>query len=290
PVERSNYLGDFNPSVNPLTTPAVEQVGPGAPIPSLYNANKNSFSPRLGVAWDVRGNGKTVVRAGASVLNAVQPTGDIVDTAPFGANFPSIGVNNSGTALNAHSPELFSVPAKQIKWDLTGPVFPGNASLVYNGQTYTGVTCAPANLAVTSGTATPCFTVTVDPNFRVPYTAEWNLDIQRAITNNLTLDVAYVGNHGFKEPSRVDIDQPSVGAGWNTPTAELGGVTPAAYCLASAPTYNQCGFTGTKIQNSKTNGALADNETAALQYPQFPYLNQINQQGNLFFSNYNALQ
>src|SRR6185437_3235963 len=63
-----------------------------------------------------------------------------------------------------------------------------------------------------------------------------------------------------------------------------------SYCLASAPTYNQCGFTGTKIQNSKTNGALADNETAALQYPQFPYLNQINQQGNLFFSNYNALQ
>ncbi len=68
PTERNNYLGNFNASVNPATTPAVEQVGPGEPIPSLYHAERKDFSPRLGVAWDVMGNGKTVVRAGAGVL------------------------------------------------------------------------------------------------------------------------------------------------------------------------------------------------------------------------------
>ena len=266
PFERFNYIGDFNPAANPLTTPAVQQAGPGAPIPSMYNADKTSFSPRVGVAWDVRGNGKTVVRAGGSLLNAVQPTGDIVDTAPFGANFPSIGVNTSNTAVNVHTPETFSVSPKQMNWNLTGPpIFPGNAALGYNNQTYTGATCAPANLPVTAGTPSPCFTVTLAPNFRIPFTAEWNLDIQRAITNNLAVDVAYVGDHGFDEPSRVDIDQPALGAGW----------TPAAIgnCIAG-----------------KGCSADPNAEAAALAYPQFPYMNEINQQGNLFYSNYNSLQ
>ena len=67
----------------------------------------------------------------------------------------------------------------------------------------------------------------VDPNFREPYTAEWNLDIQRAITNNLTLDVAYVGNHGFDETNKLDLNEPAIGTGWAG--------TAATNCINSAP-------------------------------------------------------
>ena len=35
---------------------------------SAYNGDHNNFSPRLGLAWDINGDGKTVVRAGGSVM------------------------------------------------------------------------------------------------------------------------------------------------------------------------------------------------------------------------------
>ena len=263
PTERNNYIGNFNPNVNPATTPALEQAGPGAPLSSLYNADHKGFSPRVGLAWDVKGNGKTVVRAGGSLLNSMLITSELLNFTPFGANFPDIGVNNSGMAINAHSPELLPLSPGQIKWSIAGPVFPGNVSTTIKGVTYTGITCT----SPTTGPG-PCSTAAVNPNFRTPYVAEWNLDIQRAITNNLTFDIAYVGNHGFAEGSEADINQPAIGAGWDA--------SAVAACLKP----------GTGFSNCAPDASAEVGPYSA----KFPYLSQIIQTANLDFSNYNALQ
>jgi len=294
PTERSNYIGNFNPNVTG-NTPPVQQAGPGAPLNHLYNPDYKDFSPRVGVAWDVSGNGKTVVRAAASVLNSMLITSELLNPVPFGANFPDLGINTSGTAANVHSPATFHLPGSQLTWTAAGPVFPGNQSYVIPNAsgvpiTYTGLTCTSPLDAAGPG---PCPTTGVQPNFRQPYVASWNLDIQRAITNNLTVDVAYVGNHGFDLGSEADINQPAIGSGWFNPSSALpGGVSPAAYCAASAGAgFTQCGVSGTKKQNSTVNGAIAGNEAAAQPYfSKFPYLSQIITTGNLDFSNYNALQ
>jgi hypothetical protein len=78
----------------------------------------------------------------------------------------------------------------------------------------------------------PCEIYGVIPNLRTPYVSNWNVDIQRALTNNLTLDVGYVGNHGTKLLGKLDYNQPPPGAGW-TPAA-------IATCLDPANLYATC--------------------------------------------------
>lgn len=267
PTERHNYLGNFDPTVNPLTTPAVQQVGPGTAYGPEYNAGWGLLSPRVGVAWDMFGNGKTVLRAGGSLMTDASVLGAFIDITPFGANFPSIGVNNSNTAINANTPLTGNFTAAQLSanWNTTGPIFPTTSSQTTNNVTYLGPSCNIAGVA--NG---QCQTGGVEPNFKHTYVGEWNLDIQQAITNKLTLDVAYVGNHGYDEEAIRDLNQPPVGTGWAG--------TPTTNCLLTAPAYNNCKVSSTQ-------------EVAAERYSAiFPYLSNIDVATNGDFSNYDALQ
>jgi hypothetical protein len=270
PTERNNYLGNFDPNVNRATTPAVQQVGPGEPLPYLYKPNYKGFAPRLGLAWDVQGNGKTVVRAGFGILRDTTPLGPFFSTAPFGASFPDISLNTTGTDANAHTPDTFTLSNTNTNWSNNGqPIFTVSAptTLTVNGtpEVFTGPVCASATF---SPLASQCKLPAIDPNYHEPFAGEWNLDIQRAITNNLSLEVAYIGNHGFDEPFQFDLDEPALGAGY----------TPAVVsaCLASKPLYNKC----------KANTTAEVGNYSA----EFPYFNYISEFSNGDFSNYNGLQ
>jgi hypothetical protein len=227
-----------------------------------------------------------VVRVGASILYNGALLGELIDLNPFGANFPTIGNGIvASPTLNANTPEQFSLNSRQITWTNAGPVFPAAIQFVSNGNTYSGTSCdyqsgigglpawnQPAtNTDGSAFTPTPCSLVAaVDPNYHTPWAAEWNLDVQRAITNNLTLEVAYVGNHG-REGNKMDINEPPIGTGWTAAAINS--------CLGSKSTgYNAC---------SPDTGAEAAGQTYA---SKFPYLQNVNQITNLAHSDYHGLQ
>jgi TonB dependent receptor-like, beta-barrel len=254
PHEKNNYLGVFD-----NTAPGgIVQVGPGLPHSSLINVEKTDFSPRIGVAWDIFGNGKTVLRAAASRLSSFPTITSVSEQSPFGANIidgsGAFIVDQRGTAINQNFPQTLSFDPGQLTWNTTGPVFPITSAV--------GPSCTPA---------VPCAIGAVDPNIKQPKSVQWNLDIQRAITSGLTLDVAYVGNHGYAETHSIDLNAVPVGTGWDQTTINK--------CLASAPNYKSC-----KVNRS----AIAAAQPYATQFPWFNYIVRTTSSG--FSSNYNGLQ
>lgn len=254
PQEAQNRLGNFDPNMG--------MVQVGHQISSYYKPDHTNFGPRAGFAWDILGNGRTVLRGGGSLLyetvnwqsfvafnNAWGP-GSVPTAAPIDA----AGDTSGGTITTGNVTVKNFLNYPPTTWDAAnGPL--------YGGST---VNCFKS----------PCPIMTVDHNLTSPYISTWTLNLQHAFTSNLSMEAAYVGNHGSNLVGIRDINQPPVGSGWGTgPTGEL------TLCLASAPAYNNCA-----VDN---NGG---EQTNAPFFSKFPYLSNIFQMGNVYRSNYNGLQ
>jgi hypothetical protein len=264
--ESSNRLGNFDPAQG------LVQTGMGMQDP--YNGDHNNFAPRLGFAWDIRGNGKTVVRAGGSIVYEQLPfvaflgIGNQIglNIVPTGAQICVAGACKPGTGNIAAV--AVTVPQAQVDWNGSAvgaaTIFPSSALQIKCGD---GI-----------GTdGNPCVVPAVDRNLRNPYVSMWSLDLQRAITDNVTLEVGYVGNHSTKLLVPLDINQPRLqggfSPGWGNPATPG---TAANTCITSG--YVTC-----------TANAAA--EAAARPFSaRFPYISFIDQLSNADLSNYNGLQ
>ncbi|HEY6766157.1 MAG TPA: TonB-dependent receptor [Candidatus Sulfotelmatobacter sp.] len=251
PQEAHNLLGNFDPSVG------LVQVG--HQIPSLYNPDHKNFGPRAGFAWDIGGNGRTVLRGGGGLIyetvnwqsfvafnNAFGP-----GSVPTGAPIDDAGNTSGGTITTGNvTIKNFLNP---IPWDSA-------SSPLYGGST---INCANS----------PCPIMTVDRNLTTPYVWNWTLNLQHAFTPNLSLEAAYVGNHGSNLTGIRDINQPPVGSGW--PAANV------ATCTAQLVNGQYDTLNNAACQVADESGPFA---------AQFPYLANIFQMGNVYRSNYNGLQ
>jgi len=254
--EAHNQIGNFDPNVGFI------QVG--KQVSSPYNADHKDFAPRVGFAWDVTGKGSTVLRGGGGIVY------ETVNWQSFLAFNNSFGLTSDPTgALLNGTPG----PGSILVGNLT--VFP--SASWDNGPLYGNL--SPSNLACNDGSVAhpgqPCAIFAVDRNLTTPYVSNWTVSLQHAFNPNLSLEVAYVGNHGSNLTGIRDINQPPVGAGWTTNALKTGSLD---VCLASAPAYNNCASDGGAEQAARPLNA------------KFPYLSNIFQMGNVYKSNYNGLQ
>jgi carboxypeptidase family protein/TonB-dependent receptor-like protein len=261
--DQGNLLGNFDPNA----ATGLVQVGAGES--AAYHGDHDNVSPRIGLAWDINGNGKTVIRAGGSIMyeqlafNLFDNVANVLglNQVPTGATLVTCSTNPCGAgstqvltpAGGTIKVETLSINGKQMNFSgssLAGgttTVFPVSSLSIQCGDGQSGGAGAAA--FTDPG---PCNTEAISPNFETPYIDTWTVNVQRSLTANLSLEVAYVGTHGTRLLGFQDINQPLVGA-----------------CAA---------------------GATACEQAARPYNAKFPYLAQIDRLANLDSSNYNGLQ
>jgi hypothetical protein len=174
-------FSNYNPTNNTLELAGVG----GIPMNLGMTTHYKYFAPRLGIAY--RFNNETVVRAGFGVSYTPFPDNT------YAYNFPVKQNNQYSTGASSFAPGV------------TG-----------NGQFFSMATGFPApQLAVipSNGIITnPSLTqsdIVVPKNFDNPYVESWNFSVQRSLPLHLTLDVAYVGNHGVRTVATYNLNVPN---------------------------------------------------------------------------------
>jgi hypothetical protein len=155
-----------------------------ATVDEVYEPDYNNFSPRISVAWDPYGKGKTVFRGGFGVAYDAFSHDFFIGQIPFNC------FNCPGVAYNPVGPDPLFLSLSPI--DILDPAQP-----VFD----------PASTGPGSGDTTDIFIA--DPGIRTPYVFNYNLNVQQDVWGKGVVQVGYVGSMGRKLFRYRDINQPS---------------------------------------------------------------------------------
>ena len=167
--------------------PGVERGG----IPTSYT----HFSPRIGFAWDLFGDGKTSLRGA------------------FGVFYGSISGNEWNTMTN-FQPFSTRLTFTNINQKTNAAGVPLGASLSNPYNNFVGGNPFPYKGTFTTGGGL----FPVASNFKWPRTYQMNVSVQRQVTKDLVVGAAYVGTESRNLPFGRDINYPVL-----TPTATSAG-------------------------------------------------------------------
>jgi hypothetical protein len=123
----------------------------------VYQVSKHDFAPRVGLAWDPFGKGKTSIRTG------------------YGMYHEQISASPIELFLATNPPYQQTVTIPNTTLD--SPVPPGTTPTV-------------------AAATTPQSVRGVQSNFKTPYMQHWSLDWQQQVGNNTVFTIGYYGSKG----------------------------------------------------------------------------------------------
>jgi len=268
-LNRSSF---FIPTLtNPITgNPGALQFAGSGPTPLYCNCSSpvnpwyKNFGPRFGLAYTV--NPRTVIRGGFSM------------TYSHGTGARNATYLGTGTTGFSAAPSFTSLTAGDPGFNINSgfPAYPAPPTINTGYGTF-----------YTTASTTPAAAMSyADPYLgdRAPYANNYNFGIEQQFTNDLTLQINYVGSQGHFLP----VNNSGARGIWsnqlNPVYYNLGGllsstVTPSI--LAKAQAINP----GIKLPYSTFAGTLSQ---MLLPFPQYSGLNDT--YDNIVNSSYNALQ
>ncbi len=138
---------------------------PGVPA-GLIPTDRKAFAPRLGVAWDPNGHGKSLVTAAYGIFYEPYYTGQ-------------------GGPLQA---------------PISAPPYLGTpqVSLPNFADPFNGKPPAPGTFS------TPLTNLTLSPSLTLPYTQDWDLNFQHSFASDWLFEIGYVGTKGTRLPRFIE--------------------------------------------------------------------------------------